>query len=151
MPQNTSISIKEGTSSITGYAFYKCSGLTSVIIPNSVKAIGSYAFASCSELIDVYCYARKGPAANDGIFNNSGIQFAMLHVPEISINGYNTTTPWSGFGNIVALQDSDPKPESEPEPTPEPTPEYIRGDVNGDGVVNGTDIQEVINIIVNAE
>ena len=25
------------------------------------------------------------------------------------------------------------------------------GDVNGDGVVNGTDIQEVINIIVNAE
>ena len=151
MPQNTSISIKEGTSSITGYAFYKCSGLTSVIIPNSVKAIGSYAFASCSELIDVYCYARKGPAANDGIFNNSGIQFAMLHVPEISINGYNTTTPWSGFGNIVALQDSDPKPESEPEPTPEPTPEYIRGDVNGDGVVNGTDIQEVINIIVNGD
>ena len=27
--------------------------------------------------------------------------------------------------------------------------ETIRGDVNGDGVVNGTDIQEVINIIVN--
>jgi hypothetical protein len=26
-----------------------------------------------------------------------------------------------------------------------------KGDVNGDGVVNGTDIQEVINIIVNAE
>ena len=27
--------------------------------------------------------------------------------------------------------------------------EPVRGDVNGDGVVNGTDIQEVINIIVN--
>ena len=27
----------------------------------------------------------------------------------------------------------------------------LRGDVNGDGVVNCTDIQEVINIIVNAE
>ena len=27
----------------------------------------------------------------------------------------------------------------------------VRGDVNGDGIVNGTDIQEVINIIVNAE
>ena len=26
-----------------------------------------------------------------------------------------------------------------------------KGDVNSDGVVNGTDIQEVINIIVNAE
>ena len=34
----------------------------------------------------------------------------------------------------------------------EPTePEYIRGDVNGDGKVNGTDIQEVINIIVEGE
>jgi hypothetical protein len=27
----------------------------------------------------------------------------------------------------------------------------LRGDVNEDGVVNGTDIQEVINIIVNAD
>lgn len=27
----------------------------------------------------------------------------------------------------------------------------IRGDVNGDGIVNGTDIQEIINIIVNGE
>ena len=27
----------------------------------------------------------------------------------------------------------------------------IKGDVNEDGTVNGTDIQEVINIIVNAE
>ena len=29
--------------------------------------------------------------------------------------------------------------------------EPVRGDVNGDGVVNGTDIQEVIKTIVNAE
>ena len=27
----------------------------------------------------------------------------------------------------------------------------IKGDVNEDGIVNGTDIQEVINIIVNAD
>ena len=30
-------------------------------------------------------------------------------------------------------------------------PAFLRGDVNGDGVVNGTDIQEIINIIVNGE
>jgi hypothetical protein len=30
-------------------------------------------------------------------------------------------------------------------------PAFLRGDVNGDGIVNGTDIQEIINIIVNAE
>jgi hypothetical protein len=32
-----------------------------------------------------------------------------------------------------------------------PEPEYIRGDVNGDNVVNGTDIQAVINFIVAGE
>jgi hypothetical protein len=30
-------------------------------------------------------------------------------------------------------------------------PAGLRGDVNGDGIVNGTDIQEIINIIVNEE
>mgnify|MGYP002523005531 CR=1 FL=1 len=30
-------------------------------------------------------------------------------------------------------------------------PAFLRGDVNDDGIVNGTDIQEIINIIVNGE
>ena len=38
---------------IGNYAFYKCSGLTSVTIPNSVTSIGSYAFEGCSGLTSV--------------------------------------------------------------------------------------------------
>ncbi len=151
MPQNTSMYIKEGTLSISRQAFSSCSSMTSVIIPSTLKSIGNWAFSDCSDLVDVYCYARKGPTASSSIFNNSGIQFATLHVPEISINGYKTTEPWNEFGNIFALQDGDPKPDSESEPELDPTPEYIRGDVNLDGIVNGTDIQEVINIIVNGD
>ncbi len=143
----TDLIIPEGVASIGNYVFYGCSEITSIIIPSSVKSIGESAFANCSELVDVYCYARKGPTAGNDIFDNSGIQFATLHVPEVSISGYRITTPWNRFGSIVALQDSDPKPE----PKPEPTPEYIRGDVNLDGIVNGTDIQEIINIIIGGE
>ena len=39
--------IKDGVTSIGKYAFYLCSGLTSVTIPNSVKSIGKSAFSDC--------------------------------------------------------------------------------------------------------
>ena len=39
--------------SIGDYAFYDCSGLTSVTIPNSVTSIGDYAFSGCSGLTSV--------------------------------------------------------------------------------------------------
>ena len=53
MPSGTTIEIKEGTVSISGYAFYNCSGLTSVTIPNSVTSIGESAFSGCSNLTSV--------------------------------------------------------------------------------------------------
>ena len=47
----------EGTayrvSSIGDYAFWGCSGLTSITIPNSVTSIGGYAFAACSGLTSI--------------------------------------------------------------------------------------------------
>ena len=42
--------IPNSVSSISEYAFWGCSGLTSVEIPNSVTYIGNYAFNNCSGL-----------------------------------------------------------------------------------------------------
>jgi len=45
--------IPNNVTSIGSYAFYDCSGLTSITIPNSVTSIGNYAFSYCSGLTSV--------------------------------------------------------------------------------------------------
>ncbi len=45
--------IPNSVTSIGDYAFYRCSGLTSVTIPSSVTIIGSQAFSGCSNLTSV--------------------------------------------------------------------------------------------------
>lgn len=50
MPQNTAVSIKEGTLSIAREAFLDRSDLTTITIPGSVTSIGYYAFSGCTGL-----------------------------------------------------------------------------------------------------
>lgn len=98
--------------SIGSSAFRDCSGLTSITIPNSVKSIGESAFKDCPELTDVYCYAENVPSTGSNAFEGSYIEYATLHVPEVSINTYKEKTPWSRFGTIKPLEGGNiPEPE----------------------------------------
>ena len=98
--------------SIGSDAFRDCSGLTSITIPNSVTSIGYSAFKDCPELTDVYCYAENVPSTESDAFEGSYIEYATLHVPEVSINTYKERTPWSSFGTIKPLEGGDiPEPE----------------------------------------
>ena len=47
------IVIEKGVTSIGDYAFYGCTGLTSVILPESVASIGYYALYSCTGLTSI--------------------------------------------------------------------------------------------------
>ena len=140
----TSIDIPDNTHTIYRLAFIGCTNLKTVTLGKSMKDIYGGAFAECPALEEIYCKAKTPPtcytekissyAKTMDVFYNSYAEYINLHVPEASVETYKATEPWSGFGSIVAL--------------PEPA---LRGDVNGDGIVNGTDIQAVINVIVDGE
>lgn len=49
----TSITIPNGVTEISSYAFYRCTGLTSVTISDSVTSISHYAFKTCTGLTSI--------------------------------------------------------------------------------------------------
>ena len=97
------MTIPNSVTSIEEGAFYKCGSLASVTIGSGVQFIGIEAFGKCPNLLDVYCYAEKVPSTESDAFSGSYPEYATLHVPAASIDGYQVTSPWSSFGKIVGL------------------------------------------------
>lgn len=104
------ITIPNSVISIGGWAFSGCSGITKVIIGNGVKDIYEHAFSDCPDLMDVYCYAVNVPNIKDdsdnlctNAFDGSYIEYAILHVPESSLEVYKASDPWNNFKKIVKI------------------------------------------------
>lgn len=132
-----SLIIPKSVVSIGDYAFYGCDGLTNVTIPSSVTSIGTGAFISCYELTDVYVGNKVPLTIDDYTFDSYGVGVCSngtLHVPAGCIEVYQSTSGWKNFKNIV----DDYKE----------TTDGVKGDVNGDGVVDILDINEIVNIIL---
>ena len=110
--QQEAYSIPDGVEWIGANAFEGSRNLSTLTIPNSITHIYSCAFQNCNNLTDVYCYADNVPITWDYAFKDTPIASATLHVPAGSIEEYKTTSPWSGFGNIVALQEEPHQPQS---------------------------------------
>ena len=108
--QQEAYSIPDGVEWIGANAFEGSRNLSTLTIPNSITHIYSCAFQNCNNLTDVYCYADNVPITWDYAFKDTPIASATLHVPAGSIEEYKTTSPWSGFGNIVALQEEPHQP-----------------------------------------
>ncbi|MBO5703466.1 MAG: leucine-rich repeat domain-containing protein [Bacteroidaceae bacterium] len=109
MPANTSIEIKGGTKSISPYAFYECSYLTSINIPNSVKSIGESAFSGCGFTSIVI--PNSVTSIEDGAFSNCGctsivIPNSVKSIGESAFSGcfnLNSVTIKNGVTSIGRL------------------------------------------------
>lgn len=97
MPENTSISIKDGTKSICDNAFSYCSNLINVEFPNSVTYIGEKAFYDCDSLIDVKL-SENITYLGHNAFN------ACENLKSINIPEQLTKTGWSVFENCTNLE-----------------------------------------------
>ena len=128
----TDYTIPSSVTSIEALAFGFC-GSQTITIPSSVTSIGDNAFAYCSNLTDVFCRAEKVPTTGGGVFGESNIANATLHVPEGTEEAYRAAEQWNEFKEIVVMTGG--------------TEEWTEGDLNHDGVVNAADVVTLVNII----
>ena len=95
----TSITIPNSVTSIGYSVFSGCSGLTSVTIPNSVTSIGQSAFYGCRGLKEITSYIQKPFKTGDYCWDlvNKSIP---LYVPAGTKEKYQGTDGWKEFTNI---------------------------------------------------
>lgn len=89
MPKNTSVSVNEGTKSITSNAFSLCDGLVSLSIPESVENIGESIVDGCKNLAKITVDENnKNYSSQDGIlFDKEKTQ--LLVYPKAKKGEYN--------------------------------------------------------------
>lgn len=132
IPQNTSFVIKEGTVSISPYAFvkenyhedyslvsvsipnsvkvigegvfYRCRALTSIVIPDGVTTIETLAFHYCKALNSVTCKAVEPPVLGSSVFSVVPLTDATLYVPAESVEAYKNADQWKDFGQILPIE-----------------------------------------------
>ena len=73
--------------SIVDFAFYECSGLTSVTIPNSVISIGSYAFCMCGGLTSITIPNSVTSIGNQAFQQCSSLTSVIIPNSVITIGG----------------------------------------------------------------
>ncbi len=160
----TEIVIPEWVSYIAPYAFEKSNYLEKAVINGAIKELFTYTFLNCPNLTELDLpstleYMRNGVFANSPItkltvrattppdvspygtaakvmedFTKAN---CVLYVPKGCIDAYKATTLWSGFKEYREIG------EDEPEPDP-----AVRGDINGYGIVDITDVNAAINMVL---
>ena len=90
----------DGVTSIGRYAFFSCTGLTSITIPDKVTSIEACAFFNCSSLKEVYCKPTIPPTGAQIMFSNNA-SGRKIYVPTDSVEAYKGASEWSEYSYSI--------------------------------------------------
>ena len=119
--------IPESTKRIGDYAFYNWDA-TTFVIPSGVNYIGTRAMAGMTSLTQLETRAATVPALGENVWEGVNQASVRLLVPDGTAANYKAAEQWKQF-NIDGSG--------------------VRGDVNGDGYVNGTDVTALYEYLLN--
>ncbi len=121
----TSFNGGEKLVSVDSAAFAGCEALESIVLPATVTTIASDAFTGAKAITRIQVDATVAPEG--GVFEPEVYENAELIIPEGSEASYKAHPNWGKFFGAAP----------------------IKGDVNGDGCVDATDLNIVVMSIVN--
>lgn len=105
--------IPNSMTSISSYAFYGCTGLTSITIPNSVTKIGGDAFCGCN-LSEVISKIENPFFIYTNTFSDNTYNNATLYIPSGTNDKYKATEGWKNF---YIIEEESGNGENPPEPS----------------------------------
>ena len=130
----TSITIPNSVADIGEQAFQGCTGLKNVTIGSGVTSIGAKAFNYCNALVTVKCYGTVPPVmASIDCFSTAAYNRATLLVPRQFVDAYTAADYWYKFAHIEGWGSAG------------------RGDIDGDGLVNISDVTVLIDILLGSK
>ena len=123
------VTIGDGVTIIGNRAFSSCSSLKNFSFGTQMKNIGIEAFSDCTAVEELSSRASTPPVCGSQALNDINKWNCKLIVPKGYLKVYQDAEQWKEFfyieeGDLV-----------------------LKGDVNGDGVVNVIDIVETVNAI----
>ena len=134
-PADTTVTIKDGTKGIAGYAFYMQGNVTEVVIPNSVNNIGEVAFMGCESLKTVTIPESVKVIGREALGYLSSKQYEQGYKVEgFTIRGVAGSAAEkyakeNGF-TFEAMK-----------------PDYIKGDSDSDGKVTISDVRTTLRYV----